>query len=108
MSTFWSNGRRRLSLLAALGLVAVAVLAGPPAPPAGAIIDPLQPATQGLDDVDARLGSVPPTSAQRSAASGLGATVRWNRFGTPQSVTRYGGFLATGLSNDPATAARAW
>ena len=45
---------------------------------------------------------------QRSAASQLGATVRWNDFGTPQSVIRHGGYLATGLPSDPEDAARAW
>jgi extracellular elastinolytic metalloproteinase len=39
----------------------------------------------------------------------LDATVRWNRFGTPQSLVRHGGYLATGIvANSPAAAARAW
>jgi extracellular elastinolytic metalloproteinase len=102
----WSDRRR---LTAVLGLVAAAVLAGPLVVPAQAVVDPVvQSAAQGLDDVDTRTGTVVPTSAQRSAVTGLGATVRWNRFGTPQSLIKYGGYLATGLSQDPARAARDW
>ncbi|MCW2635834.1 MAG: peptidase fungalysin [Blastococcus sp.] len=108
MTTSRSTRRRRLT--AVLGLAAAAVLAGPLVAPAQAVVDPVvdQPAAQGLDDVDTRVGSIAPTSAQRSAVSGLGATARWNRFGTPQSLIKYGGYLATGLSQDPAAAARAW
>jgi hypothetical protein len=46
-------------------------------------------------DRDFRTGSVQPSSAQRSAASDLGARVRWNMFGTPQSLINEDGFLAT-------------
>ncbi|MDP9383446.1 MAG: hypothetical protein M3Q29_25545 [Chloroflexota bacterium] len=46
-------------------------------------------------DIDRRAGSVAPTSAQKTAASALGASVRWNKFGTPQSLIRYGGYLGT-------------
>jgi uncharacterized repeat protein (TIGR01451 family) len=101
-----SGRRRRHSLLALLALIAATVLASPLAP-AQAVVDPIA-AAQGLDDADTRTGSVTPTSAQRSAVSALGATARWNRFGTPQSLVKHGGFLATGLSRDPAVAARAW
>jgi extracellular elastinolytic metalloproteinase len=106
----WSGSRRRIAILAALGVGAASVLAGPLVSPARAIIDPVveRPASQGLGDVDARVGSLAPTAAQRSAVSGLGATARWNRFGTPQSLIKYGGYLGTGLSGDPAAAARAW
>jgi len=60
------------------------------------------------DDVDDRAGRVVPSAAQRASADALDATVRWNRFGTPQSLIRYDGYLATGLSGDPAVAARGW
>ena len=62
----------------------------------------------GLNDKDFRNGVTQPTSAQISRARQLGATVRWNRFGTPQSLIKYGGWLATGLSGSPETAARSW
>ena len=49
------------------------------------------------EDVDNRPGTVDPTPAQESAARGLGSSVRWNDFGTPQSWTNPDGFLATGV-----------
>ncbi|HKQ53136.1 MAG TPA: M36 family metallopeptidase, partial [Pyrinomonadaceae bacterium] len=61
-----------------------------------------------LPDLDARKGSIGPTSAQKSLVAKMGADVRWNRFGTPHSLIKYGGYLATGLSGNPATAARNW
>ena len=51
---------------------------------------------QGLADLDARTGTVLPTAAQKQIVSSLGANATWNRFGTPQSLIKYGGFLATG------------
>ncbi|WP_433479316.1 M36 family metallopeptidase [Spirillospora sp. CA-142024] len=58
-----------------------------------------------LPDKDARTGDLAPTGRQRSAARGV--TVRWNRLGTPASVTDAGP-LATGLPGDPEKAARAY
>src|SRR5688572_28259599 len=60
------------------------------------------------DDFDAREGSVAPSAEQESIVSGLGAHVTWNKFGTPQSLIKYGGYLATGLSLDVEAAARQW
>jgi len=57
---------------------------------------------------DRREGRKAPTSRQEAVAAALEATVRWNDFGTPQSLIRYGGFLAEGLPSDPATGARQW
>nr|MBA3852607.1 hypothetical protein [Chloroflexota bacterium] len=60
-------------------------------------------------NVDERDGVVQPSAAQQAAAADLGATVRWNRFGTPSSLIRYGGFLASGLTGpDAPTVARSW
>jgi extracellular elastinolytic metalloproteinase len=61
-----------------------------------------------LTDVDRRLGRLAPTGAQRAAVERLGAEVRWNDFGTPQSLIRYGGYLGSGLPSNPAAAARSW
>ena len=61
-----------------------------PALAVGNILD----AQQGRPDLDARTGNVDPTAAQQQIASSLGATVTWNRFGTPQSLIKYGGYLA--------------
>src|SRR4051812_30860687 len=100
---------RRTSRLT-VALVAAALVAGPvivtaasPAP-AGALLG----AAPGLADVDTRTGSVTPTAAQRSAVAALGATATWNRFGTPASLVRSGGYLGTGLSGGAVTAARSW
>ena len=61
----------------------------------------------GLQDMDARQGSVAPTPQQVAAADALGATrVAWNRFGTPHSLINHGGYLATGLPAAPVRAAR--
>lgn len=60
-------------------------------------------------DTDYRTGTVAPTSTQKTMVSQMGASVSWNRFGTPQSLIRYGGFLATGLTGDTAAqVARNW
>ena len=65
--------------------------------------------TSGLPNLDARTGSVAPTSTQLAMVSNLGATAEWNEFGTPKSLIKQGGYLATGLSGDSAvTAARSW
>ena len=59
----------------------------------------------GLTDYDGRTGSVAPSSTQLSAVAGIGATARWNRYGTPQSLIKNGGYLASGLSSTDAVAA---
>ncbi|MFL6006849.1 MAG: M36 family metallopeptidase [Gaiellaceae bacterium] len=85
----------------------LAVFAVLPAAPALAIAN-VRDSQQGLPDVDARTGAVVPTSAQTQLASSLGAHATWNRFGTPQSLIHYGGYLATGLSGDPVAAAKSF
>jgi extracellular elastinolytic metalloproteinase len=62
----------------------------------------------GLVDIDRRTGRRPPTAAQQAAADRLGAAVRWNDYGTPGSLIRYGGNLGGGLPSDPVAAARQW
>lgn len=64
------------------------------------------PNQQALPDLDARTGTIAPSSAQQQIVSSLGARATWNRFGTPESLIKYGGYLATGLSSDPVTAAK--
>src|SRR3954465_10492043 len=63
---------------------------------------------QALPDLDARSGAVQPTAAQQAIVSSLGAHATWDQFGTPRSLINYGGYLATGLSSDPVTAARSF
>jgi extracellular elastinolytic metalloproteinase len=62
----------------------------------------------GARDKDNRAGMAQPNSRQRALARDAGA-VRWNAFGTPEALSPARGSvkpLATGLSADPATAAR--
>ena len=62
-----------------------------------------------LAPFDSRSAVAAPTAAQLEAASNLGATVRWNRLGTPQSVINHGGYLTRGVDGgNAAAAARAW
>ncbi|WP_308016462.1 M36 family metallopeptidase [Jidongwangia harbinensis] len=84
-----------LTTSALIGIAPTGAAAVPTAPP------PADPTTDSAYDfVDNRPGAVPPPRAARAAA---GITVRWNRLGTPASLT---GKLATGLDADPEKAAR--
>jgi extracellular elastinolytic metalloproteinase len=59
--------------------------------------------------VDTRTTSVAPTAAQEAAAARIGGELRWNEFGTPQSLVEHGGFIARGIEADSAAAAaRSW
>ena len=48
-------------------------------------------------DRDFRAGRVAPSQAQQGAVDELGASVRWNDFGTPQALINYRGLLDTGV-----------
>jgi extracellular elastinolytic metalloproteinase len=61
-----------------------------------------------LKDRDARKGRKQPTARQRDIVDDRDALVTWNAFGTPQTLVKPGGFLATGLPEDEVEAARAW
>jgi hypothetical protein len=63
---------------------------------------------EGLADYDARAGAVAPTHAQRAAVRKLHASVRWNQFGTPASLSKRGKYLAKGVrgKNAPEAAYR--
>lgn len=63
---------------------------------------------QGLPDIDNRVGALAPTAAQLTQVNSLGARADWNKFGTVNTLMKDSGFLATGLTGDPATAAREW
>ena len=56
----------------------------------------------GSLDLDARGSGVAPTRSDRTAAADLGASVRWNRFGTPASLVPRDGSLETGLAGSAA------
>jgi hypothetical protein len=65
-------------------------------------------AKEGLPNIDSRVGTIAPTAEQKAIVSALGAKARWNRFGTPSSLIKYGGLLASGLSGSNVEAARSW
>jgi extracellular elastinolytic metalloproteinase len=73
-------------------VLAVAIVAAATFAPAA-----LGAGNEVLADRDARTGSVQATAQQAAIAKQLGASVRWNRFGTPASLIRYDGYLATGI-----------
>ena len=91
-----------LLLTTALVLVAPAVAQAAPSP-SGAPGDDHQHQT-----VDNRRGQIAPTARQRALAAATGVTVRWNRFGTPATLTPASQPLASGLAKDPVAAARAY
>ncbi len=94
-----------LALIFALAISAAAVLAPSPVLGAGNIEEIHEHAA----DQDFRSGRVQPTAVQKDIASGMGAEVRWNEFGTPHSLIKYDRFLATGVSgSDAVEAARSW
>jgi hypothetical protein len=104
----WSAGCLLAAAALAAGLTAVApaASAAPPRPPAPDTNSDALGDGHGPRNEDNRGGAVAPNDRQRSLASGLGA-VAWNAFGTPRTLGPAPA-LATGLSADPETAARAY
>ena len=97
------GGRLRLLVAASAGALALLV------PSSG--LGVVQLSLDGADDdaFDSRTATLEPTAAQRAAAAALGAEVLWNRFGTPQSVVRHGGYLGDAVAAaDAESAARRW
>ena len=94
------------------GMAVLAALAGAPAAHAAADKHGHTHGFQNEDakefNRDARGAGIAPTAGQRAAADRLGTRVRWNAFGTPSSLIRHGGYLATGLGGDAPAAARAF
>ncbi len=89
------------------GLTQLPVVAAPSATTAAPAPQVLEDADAGLDDLDVR-GRLLPTAAQKASAASLGGEVRWNRFGTPASISRLDGNLGKAASRNAVTAARAW
>jgi len=104
-----TRSRRPRGLVALAALVATVAAVAGTGPAVAARRQPVSGGFQGENgtprDIDRREGRLHPTPGQNRAAAALGATVRWNEFGTPRSLIRYGGFLATDLSADPVEAA---
>ena len=97
--------------LAAPAALAADTAAAPATPSAGTRItdtgpEVLSQQATGLPDLDVR-GSISPTSAQRSAVPS-GATVRWNRFGTPSSLLNRSGYLSGARTGSATSIARSW
>ncbi len=62
-----------------------------------------------FEDFDTRTKTVAPTAKQKEAVRLMGASVRWNRLGTPKSLIRHSGWLAEGVPGATAeAAARNW
>jgi hypothetical protein len=59
-------------------------------------------------DLDTNQGVIAPSTLQKAAVAKLGAHASWNRYGTPSSLLKPNGFLATGLGGDAVAAARAF
>ena len=69
----------------------------------------VRPGEGSVADFDARTGQVAPSASQVNAVSSMGAVATWNRFGTPHSLIKHGGNLATGIGGATAAdAARSW
>ena len=101
--------RRFLFLGINLAVVAALMVPAQGASSEGGVVQgSFQEELGGPPDLDRRQGRREPSAAQLAAVEALDAAVRWNDFGTPQSLIRYGGHLATGLSKDPVVAVRQW
>ncbi len=93
-----------LAITTLLGTAPTGVAASPNRPNATPLTgDPL-PAEYTF--VDNRPGSAAPTARQRSVAGSGGFVTRWNRLGTPASITGLARPLAAALPADPEKAAR--
>jgi hypothetical protein len=64
--------------------------------------------TQALRDASVNTTRIAPTAAQKQAVKALGAHAAWNRFGTPSSLLKPDGWLATGLSGSPVQVAKSF
>ena len=109
--------RNRRATLAALALAATTVATGVAQLPAlatsstpllsgGQLTTPGDPVA-AYPDLNAT-GRALPTLAQKRAAGALGATIRWNDFGTPASIYSPTGSLGRATSTNAVTAARSW
>src|SRR5918999_3469453 len=80
-----------------------------PAIVAGAVLACPAAAQGALEDRDSRTGRTAVSAEQKRLAERVSTSARWNRFGTPQSLIRHGGFIARGLrGRNAAAAAKNW
>ena len=105
--------RRPLLALFAAGALAAGAAFGPSAS-AAAPYDPLAYGFQGeggllKQDLDARVGAVAPSAAQKAAVRALGARAVWHPLGSPKVLTRDdAGYLSGPQAGTPAEVARDW
>ncbi|NUT55008.1 MAG: hypothetical protein HOQ03_03355, partial [Thermoleophilia bacterium] len=99
-----AGGRRRPRGRFVLPLIAAGA-AALAAAPASAVVQHDHLSEQRYADLDVRHESLAPTAAQRGIVGDLRARARWNEFGTPQSLSRDGGMLASGIQAESAEAA---
>jgi len=99
-------GETLLVLSALLALVASSLPATAAPPPAKTPEPSIQGELGARTDRDARPGRVRASARQTKLATG--AKVRWNAFGTPGSMFKPKGWLATGLPANDGVAARTW
>ncbi len=100
------TARRPLAALAATAALAASVAVLLPSSAEGvALITRVQAAKPNLT---VNRGMLAPSALQRQLVRKLGARASWNRYGTPASLIRVDGYLATGLGNDAVAAAKAF
>src|SRR5581483_536204 len=114
------RGRRTFGLLPVLSLVAIAVvgLTATSATARPANVVTINPAISDNLDLLGRAIALPdyygpatrlaPSALQVREVRALHAHVAWNRYGTPESLIRYGSTLATGLKGTPIEVARSF
>ena len=61
-----------------------------------------------VTEFDTRAGKIAPTKVQRAHVKRLKASVTWNQFGTPATLTRHGKFLAKGIRGRTAVDPAKW
>ena len=88
------------ALIAALGVVMV--------PGSALSVARIHEGVDEAADYDSRVGKIAPTKLQRAHAKRLKASVTWNQFGTPASLSRRGKFLARGVRGKTAADAARW
>jgi hypothetical protein len=97
----------RLQLAVSASIALLTVLLILPAPVYG--VGQILPGSENLGDIDRRNAVLSPTANQKQMVQALHATATWNAFGTPHSLIRYDGYLASGLQGETAAqAARSW
>ena len=93
-----------LAFVSLFAVLAIGLLSPTPAFGQAQILDVHEP----LADFDSRQGAVQPSSTAKGIVASLGANASWNQFGTPRSLIKYGGYLATGLGDDAVIASKVW